>query len=163
MSGFVLTENMGKRRKKRGRPRTGHDPMVGLRLPAATLRKIDKFTEALSRPDRSATLRFLIDVGIDQNSWLLRSGKGRGVTGRIVMATAARVRAVAAEHAAEHGDVAAEIKAQHERERAEELASAEADRIALARAARPAGTGQSPRDTVKAAVDRAVARSRRTD
>jgi hypothetical protein len=125
---------MDKRRKKRGRPRTGHDPMIGLRLPAATLRKIDKFTEALSLQDRSATLRFLIASGIDKNSWLLRSGKGRGATGRIVMATAAKVRAVAAERAAEHGDIEAEIKALRARERAEELASSEADRIALDRA-----------------------------
>jgi len=128
------------------------------------LRKIDKLTEALSLPDSSATLRFLITGGIDQNSWLLRSGKGRGVTGRVVMAKAAEVRATAAERAAEHGDVEAEIKALRARERAEELASAEADRIALADAARPARAEQRPRDAeIKAAVGRAVARSRRTD
>jgi metal-responsive CopG/Arc/MetJ family transcriptional regulator len=111
--------------------------MIGLRLPASTLRKIDKLTEALSLPDRSTTLRHLIAEGIDNNAWLLRSGKGRGVTGRIVMAAAAKFKAAAAERAAESGDVAAEIKALRARERAEELASTEADRIALAGTERP--------------------------
>ena len=138
--------------------------MIGLRLPTSTLRKIDKFTEALSLPDRSATLRFLIGAGIEEKSWLLRSGKGRGVTGRIVMARAAEIKATAAERAAEHGQVEAEIKALRLRERAEELAPAEADRIALGGAARPASAGQKPRAAgIKAAVDRAVARSRRAE
>ncbi len=138
--------------------------MVGIRLPTAVLRKIDKLTEALSLPDRSATLRLLIAGGIDRNSWLLRSGKGRGVTGRIVMAKAAEIKATAAERAAERGNVEAEIKALRARQHAEALASAEADRIALVGAARPASLEQKPRDAeIKAAVARAMARSRRTD
>jgi hypothetical protein len=133
--------------------------MSWIRLPATTLRKIDKLTEALSLPDRSATLRYLISGRIDRNTWLLRSGKGRGVTGRIVMATAAEIKAAAAERAAEHGDVEAEIKAQRAREHVEALASAEADRIALAGAARPANLEPKPRDAeIKAVVDRAMAR-----
>ena len=108
--------------------------MIGLRLPAAVLKKIDKFTEALSLPDRSATLRHLIGDGIEHNAWLLRSGKGRNAAGRIVMAVAAEYKAKAAERAAEHGDVEAKIKALRAREYATELASAEADRIALTQA-----------------------------
>jgi hypothetical protein len=37
---------MAKKRKKRGRPRTGRDPMIGVRLPARMLKKIGKIAEA---------------------------------------------------------------------------------------------------------------------
>jgi hypothetical protein len=49
MENFVLTQIMGKRRRKRGRPRTGHDPMVGVRLPAIFLRKIDKMAAEIGQ------------------------------------------------------------------------------------------------------------------
>ena len=53
------------------------------------------------------------------------------------MAAAADIKATAAERAAEKGDAAAEIKALRVRERAEELASTEANRIVLAGTKRP--------------------------
>ena len=65
--------------------------------------------------------------------------------------------------AGERGEVEGEIKALRLRQRAEGLASAEADRIALAGAARPASAeGRATRGS-KPAVDRATARSRHTD
>ena len=51
---------MGKRRRKRGRPRTGHDPMVGVRLPAVLLRKIDKMATEIGG-DRSMIIRLIIE------------------------------------------------------------------------------------------------------
>jgi plasmid stabilization system protein ParE len=46
---------MPKRRRKLGRPRTGHDPMVGVRLPAARLKQIGKIAAALSCDRSGAT------------------------------------------------------------------------------------------------------------
>ena len=67
---------MAKRRKKRGRPRTGQDPVIGLRVPAAMLRKIDKLADALSE-NRTNTLRWLLAAGIEGNAHFLRRGRGR--------------------------------------------------------------------------------------
>ena len=51
---------MGKRRRKRGRPRTGHDPMVGVRLPAILLRRIDKMAAEIGA-DRSMIIRLMVE------------------------------------------------------------------------------------------------------
>ena len=51
---------MGKRSRKRGRPRTGHDPMVGVRLPAIFLRKIDKMAAEIGA-DRSMIIRLMVE------------------------------------------------------------------------------------------------------
>ena len=55
---FVLTQIMGKRSRKRGRPRTGHDPMV--RLPAIFLRKIDKMAAEIGA-NRSMIIRLMVE------------------------------------------------------------------------------------------------------
>jgi hypothetical protein len=58
---FVLTQIMGKRSRKPGRPRTGHDPMVGVRLPAIFLRKkIDKMAAEIGA-DRSMIIRLMVE------------------------------------------------------------------------------------------------------
>jgi hypothetical protein len=57
---FVLTQMMGKRTRKRGRPRTGHDPMVGVRLPAIILRKIDKMAAEIGA-DRAMIIRLMVE------------------------------------------------------------------------------------------------------
>src|SRR5262249_54727171 len=44
----VNTKAIKKRRRKPGRPHTGHDPMVGVRLPRKMLKKIAKVADALS-------------------------------------------------------------------------------------------------------------------
>ncbi len=141
---------MKKRSRKRGRPRTGHDPMVGLRLPRGLLRKIDKLREAMDQ-DRSATMRQLILWGFDHGQailWLREarrrargaSGRGRSVTNRAISAIFAEQRAADAEAAAARNpaSVQAEIKALRAREEATQLIGAEVDRIALAKANRSA-------------------------
>ena len=66
---------MPKRRRKLGRPRTGHDPTVGVRLPAARLKQVDKIAAALSF-DRSSAIRWLLDLAMmGLPRALLRSGK----------------------------------------------------------------------------------------
>ncbi len=141
---------MQKRSRKRGRPRTGHDPMVGLRLPQGLLRKIDKLREAMDQ-DRSATMRQLILWGLDDPQailWLREarrrargaSGRGRSVTDRAISAVFAEQRAADAEAAAARNpaSVQAEIKALRAREEATQIIEAEVDRIALAKADRSA-------------------------
>jgi hypothetical protein len=134
-------------KRKRGRPRTGHDPVLGVRVPGPMLRKIGKIAAALST-DRSGAVRWLIEQGLvsDMALLLLRSSRGKRATDRVVAVVAAEVKASAAERAAERagpaGKVEAEIKALRATQRAMELGAAEADRLALARAqrAKPSGS-----------------------
>src|SRR4051812_37514350 len=56
-----------KRRKKRGRPATGHDPLVAVRLPEKVIRDIDAWA-AVYRQDhemsRSTAIRCLLLLGL---------------------------------------------------------------------------------------------------
>ena len=111
--------------------------MIGVRVSKATLRKIDRFAEVLSA-NRTETLRFLLEAGMESYAYFLRRGRGRGrgMAGRVVQAVVAGMKAKAAERAAKRSpeNVEAEIKALRAREHADELVNAESDRIALAKA-----------------------------
>jgi Ribbon-helix-helix protein, copG family len=48
-----------KRKKKRGRPATGQDPIIGLRLPQAEIASLDKWAKAQGYT-RSEAIRVLI-------------------------------------------------------------------------------------------------------
>jgi hypothetical protein len=113
--------------------------MIGLRVPAAMLRKIDKFADALSE-NRTNTLRWLLAAGIEAKAHFLRRGRGSRMADRIVRVAVADAKANAAERAAERATdtnkVAAEIKALRAREQADTLVNTERDRIALSRAHR---------------------------
>jgi hypothetical protein len=76
---------MAQKRKKQGRPRTGRDPMIGVRLPASGIKKIGKIAEAFST-NRSGAIRWLLERTLDSGlaTILLRQGRWRGMTGRIV-------------------------------------------------------------------------------
>jgi metal-responsive CopG/Arc/MetJ family transcriptional regulator len=128
------------KRRKRGRPATGHDPILGVRVPAKIIRQIDRLAEALSI-DRSRAVRRLLSEGLASNSWRLRTGKGKGLTGEIIAAKAADVRAKAAEAAVARASpetkLAAEIKAHRAGMEAEDKLSRIGDRIALQRAKTP--------------------------
>ena len=128
---------MKKRRRKRGRPRTGHDPMVGVRLPATQLKQVDKIAVALSC-DRSGAIRWLLDLAMmGLPRALLRSGKGRSLTDAIALATVADIKAKAAADAVERArrvdKPQAEIKALRAEEQAAERQAIIADRLALRR------------------------------
>jgi hypothetical protein len=66
---------MAKRRKKRGRPATGHDPVVPIRLPEKLLRDIDAWADVyrseqeLVGMTRSAAIRCLIFLGMEKVSY----------------------------------------------------------------------------------------------
>jgi len=104
------------RKKRRGRPRSGHDPMIGARLPRQVLRKVDRLAELLSL-ERSAVVRGLIKRALDDGwpSLLLRSGRGKGVTGRLLQLVKAEIIAAGAASAVRGASPkkkpAAEIKA----------------------------------------------------
>lgn len=89
---------MGKRSRKRGRPRTGHDPMVGVRLPAIFVRKIDKMAAEIGA-DRSMIIRLMVEHVLGHGSpevelyrsllitgLLGRKGRRGTVAGRIASA-----------------------------------------------------------------------------
>jgi hypothetical protein len=49
-------------KKKRGRPATGRDPLIALRVPAETIAEIDKWGGG--RLSRSEAIRTLIEIGL---------------------------------------------------------------------------------------------------
>jgi hypothetical protein len=114
------------KKRRRGRPRTGHDPVVPARLPRQMLQKVNRIAELLSL-ERSAVVRWLIKQGLDSGgaSLLLRSGRGKGVTGQYLRLVRAEVVAAGAASAAMRASPkkrpAAEIKAQHALEHAAEV------------------------------------------
>jgi hypothetical protein len=111
--------------------------MVGVRLPAARLRQVDKIAAALSC-DRSSAIRWLLDfamIGVPRA--LLRSGKGRSLTDAIALAMVSDFKAKAAAAAVERARPAdkpqAEIKTLRAEEQAKEQRASIADRLALRR------------------------------
>jgi hypothetical protein len=59
-----------KKRKKMGRPATGHDPQFAFRIPLATIAAIEAWAKQQpDKPSRSEALRRLVDIGL---------GKGGG-------------------------------------------------------------------------------------
>jgi hypothetical protein len=49
--------------RRRGRPRSGVDPIVGTRFPAETISRIDAWARARAM-DRSKGLRALVEIGL---------------------------------------------------------------------------------------------------
>jgi hypothetical protein len=130
--------------------------MVGLRVSAAMLRKIDKFADALSA-NRTNTLRFLLAAGIEAKFYFLRRGRGTRMVDRVVRVAVADAKAKAAERAAERATdtdkVAAEMKALRAREHADTLINTERDRLALARALQGPGAAPKPLKRARVSTD----------
>jgi len=112
--------------------------MVGVRLPAARLKEVDKIATARSC-DRSGAIRWLLDVAMDSGlpHLLLRSGKGRSLTDAIALATVSEINAKGAADAVKRArppdKVQAEIKALRAEEQAAERQANIADRLAKRR------------------------------
>ena len=68
--------------------------MIGLRVSAAMLRKIDKFADALSQ-NRTNTLRFLLTAGIEAKFYFLRRGRGSRMADRVARVAVADAKAKA--------------------------------------------------------------------
>jgi Arc/MetJ-type ribon-helix-helix transcriptional regulator len=56
---------------KRGRPATGRDPFVGIRLPAPLLESIQAWSEKNDAASRSEAIRHLVEIGLKaKRQWL---------------------------------------------------------------------------------------------
>ena len=159
--------------------------MIGVRVPARVLKKIDKLMVALSC-DRSAAIRWLLEAGLDSGLalMLLQASKGKRQSDQICQVIAAglkhRIAVSAVKRAGPRTSLDATLRAHRADVEAAELRSSLADRIALRKAAKsndaaPPTTSvptppnvlqpptRNPRELtaseVKAAVDRAVARA----
>src|SRR5258705_110349 len=60
---FMMAKSISVKRKKRGRPATGTDPLVGVRLPEATIKALDAWA-AGKNISRSEAIREFIDRGL---------------------------------------------------------------------------------------------------
>ena len=96
--------------------------MIGVRLPARMVNKIGKLAEALST-NRSGAIRWLLEESLGSGFViaLLRQGLGRGVTGRIVHAHVAKIKAEAAQAAADRAPDDAEAQAKASRAKREAI------------------------------------------
>ena len=68
-SPFMYTRSMAMstltvHKKKIGRPATGHDPAVTVRIPAEVLKKVEKWAKA-NGFSRSAAIAFFLELGFD--------------------------------------------------------------------------------------------------
>jgi hypothetical protein len=52
--------------KKRGRPATGKDPLVALRLPPEMIADVDGWAERYDKASRSEAIRALIERGLKE-------------------------------------------------------------------------------------------------
>ena len=60
-----MRRSISARRKRGGRPATGHDPMVGLRISKETRAAIKKWASTQhDRPNLSEAVRRLIEIGL---------------------------------------------------------------------------------------------------
>jgi len=62
-----MTKSISVKRKKRGRPATGVDPFVGIRLPEALIEQIERYRVRVGATSRSEAIRALIERGLAKN------------------------------------------------------------------------------------------------
>ena len=58
-----MAKSISVKRKTRGRPPTGVDPLVGVRIPKDTIAALDAWAKA-NDTTRSETIRRLVEVGL---------------------------------------------------------------------------------------------------
>jgi CopG-like RHH_1 or ribbon-helix-helix domain, RHH_5 len=61
---YMAMSTLTVHKKKIGRPATGHDPAVTVRIPAEVLKKIEKWAKA-NGFSRSAAIAFFVQLGFD--------------------------------------------------------------------------------------------------
>jgi hypothetical protein len=59
----IMTKSISARRKKRGRPATGTDPMFGLRISDGLMKQITEWAKA-NGATRSEAIRRLVELGL---------------------------------------------------------------------------------------------------
>jgi metal-responsive CopG/Arc/MetJ family transcriptional regulator len=58
--------------RKRGRPATGKDPMIGLRAPPTLIKKIDGWATTNNVASRSDAIRHLLERGLSSTAYLTK-------------------------------------------------------------------------------------------
>ena len=94
--------------KKRGRPATGKDPFIGIRLPPSLIREIENWAEENDAPSRSEAIRRLLETGL-QNA--------RGTSTRSSKRAAAKASHMAASTLEQLGDKSAPAEERSKRKR----------------------------------------------
>jgi hypothetical protein len=64
----VMAKSIIVLRKKRGRPPTGQDPVMAVRLPRELTERIDEWMKHFHAPTRSDAIRQLIELGLNSRS-----------------------------------------------------------------------------------------------
>ena len=59
-----MVKSIAVKPKKRGRPATGRDPFVGIRLPAALIEDVAKWSAQHNAASRSEAIRRLLELGL---------------------------------------------------------------------------------------------------
>jgi Arc/MetJ-type ribon-helix-helix transcriptional regulator len=59
-----MAKSIAVKHKRPGRPATGHDPFVGIRLPKDLIAQIDRWSAAAEAGSRSAAIRRLVELGL---------------------------------------------------------------------------------------------------
>lgn len=63
---FIMARSIRVHQKRRGRPATGRDPAVTVRIPETVLLAVDRFAEMqLAAPSRSEAIRRLVEIGLE--------------------------------------------------------------------------------------------------
>jgi len=71
----MATKSIGVTQKKRGRPATGHDPVLTIRIPATTTMAVENWAKQQEdRPSRSEAIRRLIEFALAAKSKKRGSG-----------------------------------------------------------------------------------------
>jgi Arc/MetJ-type ribon-helix-helix transcriptional regulator len=59
-----MVESTAVKPKKRGRPATGRDPFIGIRLPREMITQIDEWSKRSGTETRSEAIRRLVELGL---------------------------------------------------------------------------------------------------
>ena len=59
-----MRKSISVKHKKPGRPATGHDPFVGIRLPESLLEEIAEWSDKHEAASRSDAIRRLVEIGL---------------------------------------------------------------------------------------------------
>jgi hypothetical protein len=59
-----MGKSIAVKHKRPGRPATGHDPFVGVRLPESLLKEIAEWADQHEAASRSEAIRRLVEIGL---------------------------------------------------------------------------------------------------
>jgi hypothetical protein len=75
-----MTKSISVKRKKRGRPATGTDPLVGVRFPPETIKAIDDWAKREKAGSRSEAVRRMVEQSLVAAKQQPRRGRHKGAS-----------------------------------------------------------------------------------